>query len=71
MNASDGNAIEAVRDVSGGGVDFAFEMAGSVKALDLAYKVTRRGGTTMTASLPNPTHTVAIPRPISSPKSAR
>ncbi|HVL55695.1 MAG TPA: zinc-binding dehydrogenase, partial [Burkholderiaceae bacterium] len=36
------------------GVDYAFEMAGAVPALELAYRVTRRGGTTVTAGLPNP-----------------
>ena len=61
VDARDANAVEAVRDLSSGGVDFAFEMAGSVKALELAYKVTRRGGTTVTASLPHPSHTFAIP----------
>ena len=61
VNAGDANAVEAVRDLSAGGVDFAFEMAGSVKALELAYKVTRRGGTTVTASLPHPSQTFAIP----------
>ena len=35
-----------------GGVDYAFEMAGSVKAMELAYKVTVRGGETITAGLP-------------------
>ena len=43
-----------------GGVEYAFEMAGSVRALDLAYKITRRGGTTVTAGLPPPTHTLAL-----------
>ncbi len=61
VNARDATAIEQVKDISGGGVDFAFEMASSVKALELAYKVTRRGGTTVTASLPHPTHTMALP----------
>ncbi|HRD75767.1 MAG TPA: zinc-dependent alcohol dehydrogenase family protein [Hyphomicrobiaceae bacterium] len=61
VNARDPKAIEAIRDLSGGGVDFGFEMAGSAKALELAYKVTRRGGTTITASLPHPTHTMALP----------
>ena len=59
--ASDPKVVEAVKDMTGGGVDFAFEMASSVKALELAYRITRRGGTTVTASLPHPTHTVAIP----------
>lgn len=35
-------------------MDYAFEMAGSVKALELAYRITARGGTTVTAGLPNP-----------------
>ncbi|MGE0766922.1 MAG: zinc-dependent alcohol dehydrogenase family protein [Hyphomicrobiaceae bacterium] len=61
VNARDPNAAEHVRDLTGGGVDFAFEMASSVKALELAYKITRRGGTTVTGSLPHPTHTLALP----------
>jgi alcohol dehydrogenase len=61
VNATAPDAVEQVRDLSGGGVEYAFEMASSVKALDLAYKVTRRGGMTVTASLPHPTHTVSIP----------
>jgi alcohol dehydrogenase len=42
-------------------VDHAFELAGSVKALELAYRVTRRGGTTVTAGLPPPTATFPLP----------
>ena len=61
VNARDPNCVDIVKDLTGGGVDFAFEMASSVKALELAYKVTRRGGTTVTASLPHPTHTMALP----------
>ena len=44
-----------------GGVEYAFELAGSVRALELAYKITRRGGTTVTAGLPPPTATFALP----------
>ena len=61
VNAGSPDAVEQARALSGGGVDYAFELASSVKALELAYKVTRRGGTTVTASLPHPTHTAAIP----------
>ncbi len=61
VDASTVDAVEAVRDLTGGGVDFGFEMAGSVKALELAYKITRRGGTTITSSLPHPSHSAAIP----------
>lgn len=61
INGRDGNVVEQVKELSSGGVDFAFEMAGSVKALELAYKVTRRGGTTVTASLPHPSHMMNVP----------
>ena len=54
VNARDKDAIEQVKALTHGGVDFAFEMAGSVAALELAYRITRRGGTTVTAGLPNP-----------------
>lgn len=61
VSARDPKCVEHVKDLTQGGVDFAFEMASSVKALELAYKITRRGGTTVTASLPHPTHTMALP----------
>lgn len=48
------DAVEEVRAMTGGGVDFAFEMAGSVRALDSAVRMTKRGGTTVTAGLPPP-----------------
>ena len=46
---------------TGGGVDHALEMAGSVKAFELAYRITRRGGTTATAGLANPSSQISIP----------
>ncbi len=51
---SDENTAEAVRDLTGGGVDFAIELAGSVQALETAFDCTCRGGTTVTAGLPHP-----------------
>ncbi|MBM3599543.1 MAG: zinc-binding dehydrogenase [Alphaproteobacteria bacterium] len=56
FNAGDAGCVEAVRQATGGGVHMAFEMAGSVKAMDLAYRITRRGGTTVSAGLSNPQH---------------
>ena len=61
VNARDPDAAEQVREATGGGVDFAFEMAGSARAMELAFKITRRGGTTITAGLPPPTATLALP----------
>jgi Zn-dependent alcohol dehydrogenase len=36
-------------------------MAGSIPALELAYKITKRGGTTVTAGLPHPDKSISIP----------
>ncbi|MFN8839870.1 MAG: zinc-dependent alcohol dehydrogenase family protein [Burkholderiales bacterium] len=54
FDARDPEVIAKVKAATGGGVDYAFEMAGVVPALELAYRITRRGGTTVTAGLPNP-----------------
>jgi Zn-dependent alcohol dehydrogenase len=62
FNPSAANAADEIKNATNGGVDFAFEMAGSVRAMDLAYKITRRGGTTVSAGLPPPTHTFALPQ---------
>ncbi|RVU21904.1 zinc-dependent alcohol dehydrogenase family protein [Methylobacterium oryzihabitans] len=59
--ASDPEVAEQIRAATGGGVDHALEMAGSVKAFDLAYRITRRGGTTATAGLANPNHVLTLP----------
>ena len=61
VNARDADAAEQVRELTGGGVDFAFEMAGAVRAMELAYKITKRGGTTITAGLPPPGAALALP----------
>ncbi|MFZ2159926.1 MAG: zinc-dependent alcohol dehydrogenase family protein [Bradyrhizobium sp.] len=46
------NCVEEVRDITGGGVEYAFEMAGSIPAMTTALAITRRGGTTTSAGLP-------------------
>lgn len=62
FSASSPECVEQVRAATNGGVEFAFELAGSVKAMELAYKITRRGGTTVTAGLPPAAHTIPIPQ---------
>lgn len=52
--------VEAVREATRGGVDYAFEMAGSVQAMDTAYRITRRGGTTVSAGLSHPQRDFAL-----------
>jgi len=60
VNAAEPDAAERIRELTKGGVACAFEMAGSARALELAYKVTARGGTTVTAGLPNPQQMVSL-----------
>ena len=57
FSAGDADLVDQVKSATGGGVDFAIEMAGSVRAFETAYRITRRGGTTLTAGLPHPTAT--------------
>lgn len=47
-------AVDHVRTLTNGGCDVVLEMAGSVRALESAVAMTRRGGTTVTAGLPPP-----------------
>ena len=60
FNAGEEGVADAVRAATGGGVDHAFEMAGSARALELAFAITRRGGATVTAGLTPPTATMAL-----------
>ncbi len=61
FNASSPDCVERVREATSGGVEYAFELAGSVRALETAYRITRRGGMTVTAGLPPPTATMPLP----------
>jgi alcohol dehydrogenase len=61
INAVDADCVDRVREASSGGVACAFEMAGSARALELAYRITRRGGTTVSAGLPHPQQQLSIP----------
>jgi alcohol dehydrogenase len=61
FNASDPDCVRRIRSATNGGVEFAFELAGSVKAMELAFMITGRGGTTITAGLPPTADTISIP----------
>lgn len=61
VNAAAPDAAEQVKALSDGGVEYAFEFAGAVRALDLAWRITRRGGSTVTAGLPPPGAAFALP----------
>jgi alcohol dehydrogenase len=61
VNAGDPYAAAQIRDLTSGGVDVAFEMAGAVRAMELAWAITRRGGMTVTAGLPPPDARLPLP----------
>lgn len=61
FNSDDPDVIGKVREATKGGVEAALEFAGSAKALEFSYAITRRGGTTITAGLPHPKAMLSIP----------
>lgn len=61
FNAAQPDAADAVRALTRGGVDYALEMAGAIPAMELAWRITRRGGSTITAGLPHPDKRFALP----------
>ena len=61
FRADDPDLVARVKAATNGGVEVAIEAASAVAALDTAYKITRRGGTTVTVSLPPPDATLNVP----------
>jgi alcohol dehydrogenase len=60
VNAAEPDCVERIRELTGGGVDFAIETAGMPQALDTAYRITRRGGTTVAVGMPGPEAAVTL-----------
>ncbi len=61
FNASDENCVGEIIEATQGGVEYAFEVAGVVAAMQTAYEITRRGGTTVTSGLSNQLHNFSVP----------
>ncbi|MFD1037562.1 zinc-dependent alcohol dehydrogenase family protein [Virgibacillus byunsanensis] len=61
FNSMDKDVIEQIRNTTGGGLDYVFETAGVVPAMEVAYGITKRGGTTVTTGLPHPDHHFSFP----------
>ncbi len=61
VDARDPEAAQQVRALTSGGVDVAFEMAGAIPAMELAWTITRRGGSTVSSGLPHPDRRFALP----------
>ena len=51
FNARAPDTISNIRDLTSGGLEFVFEVAGSIPAWETAYALTRRGGTVISAGL--------------------
>ncbi len=60
FDARDEAVVDKVRAATGGGADFAYECVGKVEAMELADRVTRRGGTTVSSGLFHPETSFAI-----------
>ena len=54
LNVTEDDLIQKVSSLTGGGAHIAIETAGSNRALQTAYDITRRGGTTVVAGMPGP-----------------
>ena len=54
LNANNPEIIPELKEITNGGCDYSFECVGSNKAMELAYAVTRRGGTTCSSGLSDP-----------------
>jgi alcohol dehydrogenase len=50
--ATDKDCVEQVKAATDGGVDTVIETAGNIKAMELAYAITARGGSVVSAGLP-------------------
>ncbi|WP_280150352.1 zinc-dependent alcohol dehydrogenase family protein [Piscinibacter sp. XHJ-5] len=61
FDGADPECVDKIRAATQGGLDHVFEFAGSIRAFETAYRITRRGGTTVTAGLPPPSATFALP----------
>lgn len=60
FDAADPDLTGKVREATRGGVDAALEFAGSARALEAAFALTRRGGTTISAGLTHPSAVLNI-----------
>ena len=61
VNASEGDPVEAVRALTHGGAETAFEAVGDETVLAQAFAATRRGGRTVAIGLPHPDRILSLP----------
>lgn len=61
VNSRDPKAVEAIHDLSAGGVDFAFEAVGLPVTIDLALAALGKGGEAILIGMPHPDVMTAVP----------
>jgi alcohol dehydrogenase len=61
FNSSNTDHVAEIREATKGGLEYVVETAGAAKAMDTAYKITKRGGTTVTIGLPPPDAVLSVP----------
>ncbi len=60
FDSEDPDVVEKIKDVTNGGLDYVFEAVGEVEAIELAYAVTGRGGTTTSSGLSHPSKSFSV-----------
>ena len=60
VDARDAQAVQQVLDLTDGGVDFAFEISGNLSALEMAQKITVRGGEVIGVGVGKATATFSV-----------
>jgi alcohol dehydrogenase len=61
FSSSNPDHVAQIREATKGGLEYVVETAGAAKAMDTAYKITKRGGTTVTIGLPPPDAALSVP----------
>lgn len=61
FNSARADHVAEIREATKGGLEYVVETAGSVAAMDTAYKITKRGGITVTIGLPPPDAALSVP----------
>ncbi len=60
FDSEDIDVVEKIRNATNGGLDYVFEAVGEVEAIELAYAVTGRGGTTTSSGLSHPSKNFSV-----------
>ncbi|MDA0998875.1 MAG: alcohol dehydrogenase catalytic domain-containing protein, partial [Proteobacteria bacterium] len=60
FDSNDPDIVTKIKDATDGGLEYVFEAAGEIEAIELAYAVTARGGTTTSSGLSHPSKNFSV-----------